>query len=67
LQPLKAVTKKKVCRASLDAQGTLHRIQAYPLRFPKIGPDFRAHAVVQRSIKVTLKKLRLLFRAEAAL
>lgn len=38
-----------------------------PLGLPKIGPDFRADAVVQRSIKVTLKKLRLLFRAEAAL
>ncbi len=63
----KAVTKEKVCRASLDAQGTLHRIRAYRLRFSKIGPDFRAHSVVQRSIKVTLKKLRLLFRAKAAL
>jgi len=67
LQPLKAVAKEKERRASLDAQGTLHLIRAYPLRFSKIGPDFRAHSVVQRSIKVTLKKLRLLFRAEAAL
>ncbi|MEH3093212.1 MAG: hypothetical protein PGN20_14535 [Agrobacterium cavarae] len=54
-------------RASLDAQGTLHLIRGHALRFPKIVPDFRALAVVQRSIKVTLKKLRLLFRAEAAL
>lgn len=44
-----------------------HLIRAYTLRFLKIGSDFRADAAVQREIKVTLKKLRLLFRAEAAL
>ena len=38
-----------------------------PIAFSENRLDFRARAVVQRSIKVTLKKLRLLFRAEAAL
>ncbi|TBN12231.1 hypothetical protein EYC79_12480 [Agrobacterium cavarae] len=66
MQPLKAVTKEKESRASLDAQGTLHLIRA-SIAFSENRLDFRAHAVVQRSIKVTLKKLRLLFRAEAAL
>ena len=38
-----------------------------PIAFSENRLDFRAHAAVQRSIKVTLKRLRLLFRAEAAL
>ena len=50
-----------------DAVRTLSLRPAYASRSPKIGFDFRRDAVVQRSIKVTLKKLRLLFRAEAAL
>ncbi len=51
LQPLKAVTKEKESRASLDAQGTLHLIRAHPLRFPKIvsifAPMLRCNAALK--------------------